>query len=36
MALHTLTKSLLFSIGMGILFNLLIFGSQYLLSFYLY
>ncbi|HEY4755088.1 MAG TPA: hypothetical protein VIH28_03425 [Ignavibacteriaceae bacterium] len=36
MALYTLTKSLLFSIGIGILFNLLVFGSQYLLSFYLY
>lgn len=36
MALHTLTKSLFYSIGMGILFNMLIFGSQYSLSFYLY
>lgn len=36
MGLHTLTKSLLFSIVMGILFNFLIFGSHYFLSFYLY
>ena len=34
-ALYTLTKSLLYSISMGILFNLLIFGTQYLMSFYL-
>lgn len=36
MALYTLTKSLFYSIGIGIFFNLVIFGSQYLLSFYLY
>lgn len=36
MALYTLTKSLFYTIGIGIFFNLVIFGSQYLLSFYLY
>ena len=35
-ALYTLTKNLYYSISMGILFNLLIFGSQYLMSFYLF
>lgn len=35
-ALYTLTKSLSYSIGMGIFYSLFLFGSQYLLSFYLY
>jgi hypothetical protein len=36
MALYTLTKSLSYSIGMGVLFHLFLFASQYLLSFYLF
>jgi hypothetical protein len=36
MALYTLTKSLVYSISMGILFQLLLFTSQYLLSLYLF
>lgn len=36
MALYTLTKNVFYSISMGILYGLMIFGSQYVLSFYLY
>lgn len=36
MGLFTLTKSFYYSIGMGVLFNFVLFGSQYLLSFYIY
>lgn len=35
-ALYTLTKSVFYSIGMGILFGLSIFGFQYVLSFFLF
>jgi hypothetical protein len=36
MSLFTLTKSRFYSVTMGILFNLLILGSQYVLSFYIF
>ena len=36
MASYTLTKNVFYAIVMGILFGLLMFGSQFVLSFYLY